>query len=232
METILRNLKQKVLEANLKLVNAGLVKLTWGNVSEVDRNHGIIAIKPSGIPYSVLAIEHIVIMDLEGKVVDGKSRPSVDAPTHIALYKAFHSIGGVAHTHSTHATVFAQARMEILCLGTTHADYFYGPVPVARVLTKKEMESDYERNTGKVIVETIGDADPFKTPAVLTASHGPFTWGKNAMDSVNNSIALETVAEMALKTLKLNPKIKPIPGYVLDQHYNRKHGPNARYGQK
>ena len=229
---MLRELREQVCEANLELVRSGLVVLTWGNVSGIDRERGLVVIKPSGVPYSELKPGHLVVLDLYGKVVEGKLNPSCDTPTHLVLYRAFKGIGGITHAHSVHATAFAQACREIPCLGTTHADQFFGPVPVTRAVTRREVEQDYVGNTGKVIVERFRRIDPADMPAVLVAHHGPFTWGRDAMDSVNNNIALETVAEMALATLSLNGRLSSIPSHILNKHHTRKHGPNATYGQK
>lgn len=228
---MLEELKQKVCEANRTLQEAGLITLTWGNVSGIDRSAGLVAIKPSGVPYNQLRPEHMVIVDLRGRIVEGALNPSSDTPTHLLLYRSFEAIGGVTHTHSPHATLFAQACREIPCLGTTHADHFHGSVPVTRGLTREEVSADYEENTGRAIVERFRSLDPVASPAVLVAHHGPFTWGATAGDSVRNSIALEAVAEMALGTLLLNPAIGAIPSYVMDKHYTRKHGPGATYGQ-
>lgn len=225
-------LREQVCEANLYLDRSGLVKLTWGNVSGVDRAAGVCAIKPSGVPYQPMQAKHIVVVDIAtGKVVEGDMKPSSDTPTHLALYRAFADIGGVTHTHSTHATMFAQAAREIPCLGTTHADHFNGSVPVTRQLGRNEVEADYEAATGAVIVERFRTITPAEMPAVLVVNHGPFTWGRNAAESVKNAIALETVAEMALCTLMVNPEAGPIPDYLLARHFQRKHGPKATYGQ-
>ena len=229
---MLEELKKQVLDANLALWNSGLVTLTWGNASGLDREQSLMVIKPSGVPYETLSAEHMVVLDLSGKVVDGELSPSTDTPTHLALYRAFEGIGGVTHCHSVYATAFAQASREIPCMGTTHADHFYGAVPVARALSETEVKEDYEGNTGKVIVERFEEIDPVTMPAVLVAHHGPFTWGKNATDSVKNAIALETVAHMALSTLQLEPTLDGIPSHILEKHHSRKHGPDAYYGQR
>ncbi len=229
---MLKELKEQVLQANLDLVRHGLVVFTWGNVSGIDRERGLIVIKPSGVPYDEMRPEHMVVLDLDGKQVEGDLRPSSDTPTHIAIYKAFERVGGVVHTHSTMATSWAQAGKSIPALGTTHADHFYGPVPCTRKLTKEEIESEYESNTGKVIVETFADIDPLHVPGVLVSGHGPFSWGKDAHDAVVNAVVLEEVAKMAFNTFVINPDVGPIDGYLLDRHFLRKHGPNAYYGQK
>lgn len=229
---LLETLRKEVCEANLDLVRHKLVLMTWGNVSGIDREKGLIVIKPSGVPYSELTPANMVILDLAGKVVEGELSPSSDAPTHVVLCASFHDIGGITHTHSTHATMFAQACRPIPCFGTTHADHFYGEVPVTRALRKPEIEGAYERNTGLVIVERFNRLDENQMPAVLVASHGPFTWGKSARASVENSVALEEVARMALGTLQLMPAQPPISNMLLDKHFLRKHGPKAYYGQK
>ncbi len=229
---MLEQLKQAVLEANLELPKKGLVTYTWGNVSGIDRESGLIAIKPSGVEYDVMTAEDIVLIDLTGKVVEGKLKPSSDAPTHVALYNAFPEIGGVTHTHSRWATAFAQAGMGIPAYGTTHADYFYGEIPCTREMTKVEIESDYEVNTGTVIIEAFKDLNSNYIPAVLVKNHAPFTWGKNAAESVHNSVVLEEVAMMAIQCKQLNPNVTPMPQVLLDKHFMRKHGPKAYYGQK
>jgi L-ribulose-5-phosphate 4-epimerase len=229
---MLNDLKEKVWQANLDLVKCGLVALTFGNVSGIDREKGLMAIKPSGISYEELKPEHIVVVDFEGKVVEGNLKPSSDTPTHLKLYKAFTEIGGVSHAHSEHATVFAQAAMEIPCLGTTHADYFHGPIPVTHYLSQDEVEEDYEGNTGKVIIERFAGLNPWQMPAVLVAGHGPFCWGRTPLEAVENSLILEKVAKMALGTLLANPEKGPLPDYILRKHFQRKHGPDAYYGQK
>jgi L-ribulose-5-phosphate 4-epimerase len=229
---LLEDLKNDVLKANLDLVNYGLVTLTWGNVSAIDRSEGLVVIKPSGVEYEAMTVRDIVVVDLEGKIVDGTLKPSSDTPTHIELYKAFPKIGSVTHTHSEMATVFAQACFEIPCYGTTHADYFYGSIPVTRFLKEEEVESDYEKNTGSIIVERFAQLDPEAIPGVLVAGHGPFSWGKDPSESVKTSLILENVAKMARSTLQLNPDLNPIPDYIITKHYKRKHGQNAYYGQQ
>jgi len=227
-------LREQVCEANRALESSGLVRLTWGNVSGIDRESGLWAIKPSGVDYADLTPADIVVLDLEGRVVEGRLKPSSDTKTHLVLYRELPKIGGITHTHSLHATMFAQAGREIPCYGTTHADHFYGTVPVVRALTPEEAAQDYEHHTGVAIVECLRELqlDPLKMPAVLQWHHAPFTFGKNAMDSLNNSIALEMCAHMALGSLTLNPGITAIPGHILEKHHLRKHGPDAYYGQK
>lgn len=229
---MLENLKEFVCAANIELARLKLVALTWGNTSAVDRAAGVFVIKPSGVPYESLKPSDMVVVSLEdGSTVEGALRPSSDTPTHRVLYNAFPAIGGITHTHSPHATMFAQAGHPVPCLGTTHADTFHGDVPVTRVLSAGEVNSDYEGNTGVVIVERFKGLNPATLPAVLVVGHAPFTWGKNAMDSVHNSLILEEVARMALGTYLLNPKALPPPDYVIRKHFMRKHGPNATYGQ-
>jgi L-ribulose-5-phosphate 4-epimerase len=228
----LDELKQEVLDANLALVKYGLVTLTWGNVSAVNRPENIMVIKPSGLEYESMTAEDMVVLDMQGKLVDGNLKPSSDHLSHLELYKAFSEIGGIAHTHSKYATMFAQACVDIPCLGTTHADHFNGPIPTTRFLTEEEVSGNYELNTGKVIVESFSDLDPLSMPGVLVAGHGPFAWGKTALDSVKHSLILEYVAHLASGTFQLNPEIGPIPDYILKKHYSRKHGPNSYYGQK
>lgn len=228
----IKELKEKVCEANLKLVEYGLVTLTWGNVSAIDRSEGLIAIKPSGVSYDNMKADDMVVLDMEGNTVEGQYKPSSDTPTHLELYKGFPSVGGITHTHSMYGTMFAQAHKEIPCFGTTHADHFYGNVPLARELTESEVEEAYEKYTGTAILERFDGIDPMTVPGVLLASHAPFAWGKDAMDSVKNSLILEKVAEMAYGTLQLKKNDDPIKKYIMDKHYNRKHGPNAYYGQK
>jgi L-ribulose-5-phosphate 4-epimerase len=225
-------LRKEVFEANIALVRHGLVTLTWGNVSGVDRDQGFVVIKPSGVEYECMTVDDMVIVDMSGAVIDGKFRPSSDTSTHLEMYKAFPSIGGIVHTHSPYATMFAQACREITCLGTTHADHFNGPVPVTRFLTEEEVREGYERNTGKVIIERFAELNPSDTPGVLVAGHAPFIWGINAGDAVKNSLILERVAQMALGSLQLNPEVAAIPAHIQEKHYQRKHGPNAYYGQR
>jgi len=225
-------LKQQVLEANLDLVALNLVTLTWGNVSGISREEGLVVIKPSGVEYKKMKVKDLVVIDLSGKVVEGNLQPSSDAPTHLELYKAFVDIGGIAHSHSEYATVFAQACKEIVCLGTTHADAFDGNVPLTRFLKKTEVEKNYEINTGKVIIERFKKINPIAVPGVLVAGHAPFTWGKDANDAVKNSLIMERIAKMALNSFELNPKLKQLPDYILKKHNRRKHGPDAYYGQK
>jgi len=227
----LKKLKEEVWKANLELAKSGLVIFSWGNVSGINRAEGLIVIKPSGIEYDVLKIEDMVVVDFNENIVEGNKRPSSDTATHIELYKNFPGISGITHTHSINATSFAQACKEIPSLGTTHADAFNGTVPVTRLLTKEEVEIDYEKNTGKVIVERFKNLNPNSIPGVLVAGHAPFCWGKSASDSVKNSVILERIALMALNTLQLNPKIKELPEHILQKHFSRKHGPNAYYGQ-
>lgn len=232
---MLERLKEEVLQANLLLETAGLVALTWGNVSGIDRGRGLVVIKPSGVPYADLKVEQLVVVTLDtGATVEGALRPSSDTPTHLVLYREFPAIGGICHTHSESATTFAQAGRALPCFGTTHADHFYGPVPLCRPLTAEEVAEDYETNTGHAIVELFRreKLDPVAMPAVLQAYHAPFTWGKSATAAVHNSIALESCARMALGSLTLNPTLAPLPQHILDKHYLRKHGPGAYYGQK
>ncbi len=226
------DLKQQVYDANLDLQKHGLVVFTWGNVSGIDRGHGVIAIKPSGVSYERLTPDSMVIVDLQGNVVEGNLRPSSDTPTHLELYRGFPGIGGVCHTHSMYATMWAQAEREIPCFGTTHADHFYGPVPVTDALTREEVDGPYEQNTGRVIVRRFTRIDPLQMPAVLVANHGPFTWGTDPAQSVENAVVLEQVAMMAYGTLIVNARQDCISQALLDRHYLRKHGKNAYYGQR
>lgn len=228
------DLREQVWRANLGLVRAGLVTLSFGNASGVDREAGVLVIKPSGVPYDSLQPEQLVVVSLaDGRVVEGDLRPSSDTPTHLILYQKYPDIGGVVHTHSTAATAWAQAHREIPALGTTHADYFHGSVPVTRQLHQAEVEGAYERETGAVIIETLEGLglSPAEMPAALVASHGPFSWGRDAEDAVASATALELVAEMARRSLALEPNLPSIPGYLSEKHYRRKHGPSAYYGQ-
>jgi L-ribulose-5-phosphate 4-epimerase len=229
---VLEALRAEVYEANLELVRRGLVLYTFGNASGLSREQGLVAIKPSGVPYEKMTPADMVIVDLDGRVVEGALRPSSDLPTHVALYRAFPSIGGVVHTHSRHATAWAQACREIPCFGTTHADYFHGPVPVTVPLTRAEIESEYEANTGVAIVRLIEARDPLGCPAALVAGHGPFCWGKSATAAAHMAVIVEELAAMAMQTLAINPAAPPISEALRDKHYFRKHGPKAYYGQK
>ncbi len=226
-------LRARVVHANQELVRHGLVHLTWGNVSECDREEGIIAIKPSGVSYAELTAESIVIIDWDGKTVDGDLKPSSDLATHLEIFRNFDGVGGVTHTHSTAATAFSQAGKPLPCFGTTHADHFFGEVPLVRELNEEEVAEAYEENTGKAIVEHFQNAglDPLAVPACLQKFHAPFIWGASAMDSVKNAVALEMCCDMALKTLSLNPDAQALPSHILRKHYLRKHGPGAYYGQ-
>ena len=230
---MLEELKQKVYEANLELPRRGLVTYTWGNVSGIDRERGLFVIKPSGVDYETLKPEDLVVVDLKGNRVEGTLNPSSDMLTHMVLYNAFPEIGGIVHTHSPYAVAWAQAGEEIPCYGTTHADYFYGPIPCARHLTQAELDAGYERNTGHTIVECFRDRgiDPMAVPAVICHSHGPFTWGRDAAQAVYHAVDLEEVAKMAILTRQVNPNAAPAPRRIQDKHYTRKHGPNAYYGQ-
>ena len=230
---MLEELKKEVCAANLELVARGVVIYTWGNVSGIDREKGLVVIKPSGVDYDGMSPEDMVVVDLvTGETVEGKWKPSSDTKTHLELYRQFPELGGVTHTHSVNAVAFAQAGCDVPALGTTHADYFYGNVPCTRALTKEEVDEDYELNTGKVIVETIRERgiDPMAVPGIVVRNHGPFTWGKNAAASVYHAVVLEKVAEMDIKTLLIDPSAK-MDQYILDKHYFRKHGANAYYGQ-
>lgn len=229
---MLDELKKQVFEANLALVRHNLVIFTWGNVSGIDRKQGLVVIKPSGVPYNSMKFDDMVVLDLEGKVVEGKLNPSSDAPTHIELYKDFVNIGGVVHTHSKWAVAWAQAGKSIPALGTTHADYFYGAIPCTRQMSESEVNGKYEVETGKVIVEIFKNINPDEIPGALVNSHGPFTWGRTPNDAVHNSVVLESVAEMAYHTIAINPAIIEMDSFLLDKHFLRKHGKQAYYGQK
>lgn len=228
----LQQLKQEVLEANLALPRHGMVTFTWGNVSGIDRERGLVVIKPSGVPYEEMDIDDMVVVDLDGRVQEGKLKPSSDTPTHLVLYRTFADIGGIVHTHSPSATSWAQAGRGIPAYGTTHADYFYGEIPCTRPMTKEEVEGDYERETGNVIAEAFRDRDPLAVPGVLVHGHAPFAWGKDPDEAVHNAVVLEEVAKMGLNTRLLNPEVRPINQALLDKHYLRKHGKNAYYGQR
>ena len=227
---MIEKLKASVCAANKELVKQNLVIYTWGNVSAIDREKGLVVIKPSGVSYDEMKPSDMVVVDLDGNIVEGNLKPSSDTKTHIELYKHFKNIGGIVHTHSSWATIWAQAGRNIPAYGTTHADYFYGEVPCTRSLTAKEIDEDYEKNTGKVIIETI--KDEVAIPGVLCKNHGPFTWGKDCKEAVYNAKVLEEIAKMAYHTEKLNSTVSPINKYLLDKHYLRKHGKNAYYGQK
>ena len=229
---MLEALRTEVLEANLELVRRGLVIYTFGNASGISREHGLVAIKPSGVPYERMTPRDIVIADLEGRIVEGDLRPSTDLDTHVALYRAFPTIGGVAHTHSRHATAWAQARREIPCFGTTHADYFCGAVPVTEALTPEEIDAGYEANTGVAIIRRMQGRDPLGCPAVLVAGHAPFCWGASAAEAAHTAVIVEELAAMAWQTLTINPSAVPISEALRDKHHFRKHGPTATYGQK
>ncbi len=231
---MLKSLREAVYEANMELPRRGLVTYTWGNVSAVDRAAGLMVIKPSGVEYEDLSPDKLVVLDLDGQRVEGSLNPSSDTRTHLELYRAFPEIGGIVHTHSAHAVAWAQAGRDIPCFGTTHADYFYGPVPCARALSPEEVEDDYEGSTGRVIVETFRERglNPVHVPGVICRSHGPFTWGRDAAQAVYHAAVLEEVAKMAIFTVQINPEALPAPQHVLDKHFMRKHGPNAYYGQK
>ncbi|MCB9111609.1 MAG: L-ribulose-5-phosphate 4-epimerase [Anaerolineales bacterium] len=229
---MLKKLKEQVFQANLLLPKHGLVTFTWGNVSGIDRDKGLVVIKPSGVPYETMKRDNMVVLELAtGKVVDGDLKPSSDTPTHLELYKAFPNIGGIVHTHSRWATSFAQAGRGIAALGTTHGDYFYGEIPCTRKMTEAEIQAEYEKETGTVIIETFKDKNPDAIPGVVVYSHGPFAWGKDAMEAVHNAVVMEEVAFMNIQTMLLNPGIQPMQQELLDKHYLRKHGANAYYGQ-
>ncbi|MFF2091614.1 L-ribulose-5-phosphate 4-epimerase [Paenibacillus sp. NPDC058174] len=228
---MLQQLKQDVLQANLDLPKYGLVTFTWGNVSGIDREHGLVVIKPSGVPYEELTADKMVVVNLQGNVVDSQYRPSSDTATHLVLYRHFPGIGGIVHTHSPWATSWAQAAKSIPALGTTHADYFFGDVPCTRPMTEAEIKGEYEKETGHVIVETFRDRNPQQIPGVLVHSHAPFTWGKNAHEAVHNAVVLEEVAKMASRTHVINQEAAAMQQTLLDRHFLRKHGANAYYGQ-
>jgi L-ribulose-5-phosphate 4-epimerase len=228
---VLEALRAEVYEANIELVRRGLVLYTFGNASAVSREHGLIVIKPSGVAYESMKPLDMVITDLEGRVVEGHLRPSSDLPTHVVLYRAFPSIGGIAHTHSPHATAWAQACREIPCFGTTHADYFHGPVPVTEPLAPEEIEIDYEANTGGAIIRVMQGRDPLSCPAALVSGHGPFCWGKTVTNAAHAAVIVEQLAAMAYQTLVINPHTQPISNALHDKHHQRKHGPKAYYGQ-
>ena len=230
---MLENLKKEVLEANLDLPKQGLVDFTWGNVSGKDPETGAIVIKPSGVPYATMKVDDMVVVDAQGQIIEGRLRPSSDLPTHVELYRHFPTLGGIVHTHSTWATVWAQACRGIPALGTTHADYFYGEIPCTRLLAEKQTAEAYEAQTGLAIVERFraGSIDPQHMPVVLVANHGPFSWGVNAHDAVHNAAVLELVARMAMLSLQIDPNLPPMPQHLLDKHFFRKHGPGAYYGQ-
>ncbi len=229
---LLKTLREEVLDANLELVRRGLVLYTFGNVSGISRQEGLVVIKPSGVAYEQMRPEHLVITDLQGQSVEGDLRPSSDLPTHLVLYRAFPQIGGVAHTHSDFATAWAQARQPIPCFGTTHADYFHGPVPVTQPLSDDAIAGEYEENTGHAILRALENAEGSVVPGILVANHGPFAWGKSATEAAQNAAILESIARTAHHTLAINPSARPIGQSLHDKHYLRKHGKNAYYGQK
>lgn len=228
----MQQLKQQVFEANMDLPRYGLVTFTWGNVSAIDRQRGLVVIKPSGIAYESMTVDVMSVVDLQGYVVEGRWRPSSDTATHLALYRRYPDLGGVVHTHSTHATAWAQAGLAIPALGTTHADYFFGDIPCTRALSAQEVDEAYELNTGQVIIETLGEANPLHTPGIVVYQHGPFAWGKDAHEAVHNAVVMEEVARMAWIARGINPQLQPIDSWLMNKHFQRKHGPNAYYGQK
>ncbi|HHB7837440.1 TPA: L-ribulose-5-phosphate 4-epimerase [Klebsiella pneumoniae] len=228
----MQQLKQQVFEANMDLPRYGLVTFTWGNVSAIDRQRGLVVIKPSGIAYESMTVNDMSVVDLQGHVVEGRWRPSSDTATHLALYRRYPDLGGVVHTHSTHATAWAQAGLAIPALGTTHADYFFGDIPCTRALSAQEVDEAYELNTGQVIIETLGEANPLHTPGIVVYQHGPFAWGKDAHEAVHNAVVMEEVARMAWIARGINPQLQPIDSWLMNKHFQRKHGPNAYYGQK
>lgn len=228
----MQQLKQQVFEANMDLPRYGLVIFTWGNVSAIDRQRGLVVIKPSGIAYESMTVDDMSVVDLQGHVVEGRWRPSSDTATHLALYRRYPDLGGVVHTHSTHATAWAQAGLAIPALGTTHADYFFGDIPCTRALSAQEVDEAYELNTGQVIIEALGEANPLHTPGIVVYQHGPFAWGKDAHEAVHNAVVMEEVARMAWIARGINPQLQPIDSWLMNKHFQRKHGPNAYYGQK
>ncbi len=228
----MQQLKQQVFEANMDLPRYGLVTFTWGSVSAIDRQRGLVVIKPSGIAYESMTVDDMSVVDLQGHVVEGRWRPSSDTATHLALYRRYPDLGGVVHTHSTHATAWAQAGLAIPALGTTHADYFFGDIPCTRALSAQEVDEAYELNTGQVIIETLGKANPLHTPGIVVYQHGPFAWGKDAHEAVHNAVVMEEVARMAWIARGINPQLQPIDSWLMNKHFQRKHGPNAYYGQK
>lgn len=228
----MKQLKQQVFEANMDLPRYGLVTFTWGNVSAIDRQRGLVVIKPSGIAYESMTVDDMSVVDLQGHVVEGRWRPSSDTATHLALYRRYPDLGGVVHTHSTHATAWAQAGLAIPALGTTHADYFFGDIPCTRALSAQEVDEAYELNTGQVIIEALGEANPLHTPGIVVYQHGPFAWGKDAHEAVHNAVVMEEVARMAWIARGINPQLQPIDSWLMNKHFQRKHGPNAYYGQK
>ena len=228
---MLEALKEKVFRANLDLVKHGLVIFTWGNVSAIDRENNLVVIKPSGVSYETMVAADMVVVDLDGNIVEGGLRPSSDMPTHLMLYKAFSEIGGIVHTHSTYATAWAQAGRDIPNIGTTHADYFHDAIPCTAEMSRAEVEGNYEKETGRVIVRCFKEIDPVHTPGVLVRNHGPFAWGRDAADAIHNAVVLEQVAKMAYLSYQINPALTMNP-LLVEKHFNRKHGPNAYYGQK
>ncbi|HED1765178.1 TPA: L-ribulose-5-phosphate 4-epimerase [Klebsiella pneumoniae] len=228
----MQQLKQQVFEANMDLPRYGLVTFTWGNVSAIDRQRGLVVIKPSGIAYESMTVDDMSVVDLQGHVVEGRWRPSSDTATHLALYRRYPDLGGVVHTHSTHATAWAQAGLAIPALGTTHADYFFGDIPCTRALSAQEVDEAYELNTGQVIIEALGEANPLHTPGIVVYQRGPFAWGKDAHEAVHNAVVMEEVARMAWIARGINPQLQPIDSWLMNKHFQRKHGPNAYYGQK
>lgn len=229
---MMQQLKQQVFEANMDLPRYGLVTFTWGNVSAIDRERRRVVIKPSGVAYDTMTVDDMVVTDLDGRVIEGKWRPSSDTATHLALYRRFSTIGAVVHTHSTHATAWAQAGLAIPALGTTHADYFCGDIPCTRALSEQEIAEEYELHTGTVIIETLGEREPLHTPGVVVYQHGPFAWGKDAHDAVHNAVVMEEVAKMAWIARGINPLLNAIDPALMHKHFQRKHGPDAYYGQK